>query len=164
MQFQQQTKTEAEALLMYCGQYSIFGHGFVTDDFIEPNNWFSYSGVSSADSNYVSSSNENGMDFIDEFLKERENLTKDAALELKLLVQERKQLHKKILETMDNLICRSYNLIHKSSEKGNPEFRRRKTEIDKHISSLRQEKIREDGLVWKDLVWLEEKRKEVKRI
>ena len=101
------------------------------------------------------------MDFIDEFLKERENLTKDAALELKLLVQERKQLHKKILETMDNLICRSYNLIHKSSEKGNPEFRRRKTEIDKHISSLRQEKIREDGSVWKDLVWLEEKGREL---
>lgn len=117
-----------------------------------------------ADDNYVSTL-DNNMDFIDVFLKQRENLIQNAVLEIKILLQERKQLHQNVKETLNKLICRNYNLLKESISQfriGMPEFIKRKTELDIQISTLVQEKIKEELLFWKDMIWLNEQLREMR--
>lgn len=98
---------------------------------------------------------ESSENFLEDFIQEKLGLVKDIIIDIKLQVEERKNVQRKIIDSLDQLICvtrtKLLDLVNKHETRISQEFMRRRSELDKMINQLETQKLTEKLEFWRDV-------------
>lgn len=93
--------------------------------------------------------------FLDDFVSEKLGLIKDIIIDIKLQIEERGKVQRKIIDSLDQLICvtrtKLADLVNKHELRTSPDFMRRRSELDKQINQLETQKLAEKLEFWRDV-------------